>query len=75
MPLTVDTNANNWLVISPMAASCTACHDSSAAIGHVTSFGSSSFGDRAQGSRPQETCNDCHAPGGFRGVDIVHGLN
>lgn len=74
MPLTVDTNANNWLVISPKAASCTACHDSSTAIGHVTAFGSASFGDKAQGSRPQETCNDCHAAGGFKGVDIVHGL-
>ena len=27
-----DPNPNNWKVISPKAASCTACHDSSAAI-------------------------------------------
>jgi OmcA/MtrC family decaheme c-type cytochrome len=76
-PLAVDTNPNNWSVISPMAASCTACHDSSAAMGHVTSFGGSSFGDRTQGQialLPRETCNDCHSPGGFKGVDIVHGL-
>jgi OmcA/MtrC family decaheme c-type cytochrome len=72
-----DTNPNSWLVISPKAASCTACHDSSAAMGHVTSFGGSSFGDKTQGQialLPRETCNDCHSPGGFKGVDIVHGL-
>jgi len=77
VPLTADTNPNNWLVISPKAASCTACHDSSAAMGHVTSFGGSAFGDRTQGQialLPRETCNDCHSPGGFKGVDIVHGL-
>jgi OmcA/MtrC family decaheme c-type cytochrome len=67
------TDPNLWKVISPKAATCTACHDSSAAIGHVTSFGGSSFANLTQGSRPQETCDDCHAPGGFKGVDIVHG--
>jgi OmcA/MtrC family decaheme c-type cytochrome len=63
-------------VISPKAASCTACHDSSTAIGHVTSFGGSAFGDKSQAQiagLPRETCDDCHSPGGFKGVDIVHG--
>jgi OmcA/MtrC family decaheme c-type cytochrome len=72
-----DADPNNWKVISPKAASCTACHDSSTAMGHVTSFGGASFGNRTQGEvalLPRETCNDCHAPGGFMGVDIVHGL-
>jgi hypothetical protein len=63
-----------WLVISPKAASCTACHDSPAAIGHVTSFGLASFGNLTQLGRGTETCDDCHASGGFKGVDIVHGL-
>ena len=81
-PVVLETNPNRWLVISPMAASCTACHDSSAAIGHVTAFGGSSFGNLTQGAvagltgfaaAPRETCNDCHASGGFKGVDIVHG--
>ncbi len=73
-----DANPNNFKVISPQAASCTACHDSSAAIGHVTSFGGASFGNRTQAeieALPRETCSDCHSPGGFKGVDIVHGLN
>ncbi|WP_296492191.1 OmcA/MtrC family decaheme c-type cytochrome [Rhodoferax sp.] len=83
--VTADANPSNWLVISPKSASCTACHDSSASIGHVTAFGGSgtSFGNLTQGAvagltgsaaAPRETCNDCHASGGFKGVDIVHGL-
>lgn len=67
------TDPNLWKVISPKAASCTACHDSSNAIGHVTSFGGASFANLSQIGRPQETCNDCHSSGGFKGVDIVHG--
>lgn len=67
------TDPNLWKVISPKAASCTACHDSSKAIGHVTSFGGASFSNLAQNARPQETCDDCHASGGFKGVDLVHG--
>jgi OmcA/MtrC family decaheme c-type cytochrome len=62
-----------WLVISPKAASCTACHDSSKAIAHVTSFGFASFGNKTQAGKTTETCDDCHSSGGFKGVDIVHG--
>lgn len=70
------TDPNLWKVISPKAASCTACHDSGKTLGHVTSFGGATFGDRTQAqvaALPRETCDDCHAPGGFKGVDIVHG--
>lgn len=68
------TDPMQWLVISPKAATCTACHDSPKAIGHVTTFGFASFGNLTQAGRPTETCEDCHASGGFKGVDIVHGL-
>jgi OmcA/MtrC family decaheme c-type cytochrome len=69
------TDPMQWLVISPKAASCTACHDSPTALGHVTSFGGATWGDKtqAQSMGTQETCMDCHASGGFKGVDIVHG--
>jgi OmcA/MtrC family decaheme c-type cytochrome len=69
-------------VISPKAASCTACHDSSAAFAHVRANGGASFGDLSQGvvagltgyaAVPRETCDDCHASGSFKGIDIVHG--
>jgi OmcA/MtrC family decaheme c-type cytochrome len=86
MTVTADANPGNWLVISPKTASCTSCHDSSKAIGHALSFsrtGSGSFGNLTQGAvagltnfaaAPSETCYDgCHAPGDFKGVDIVHG--
>ena len=70
------TDPNQWLVISPKAATCTACHDSSTAIGHVTSFGGATFADKTQAmiaALPRETCDDCHSSGGFKGVDLVHG--
>lgn len=69
------TDPMQWLVISPKAASCTACHDSPKAIAHVTSFGAASFGNATQATSlvTQEICADCHSSGGFKGVDIVHG--
>ena len=65
-------------VISPMAATCTSCHDSSKAIGHVTTFSEppAAFGDKTQAQingLPKEGCYDCHASGKFKGTDIVHG--
>jgi OmcA/MtrC family decaheme c-type cytochrome len=70
-----DPNPMNWMVISPKAATCTACHDSPKAMAHVTSFGNASFGNRTQlqSTQTQEICADCHSSGGFKGVDIVHG--
>jgi OmcA/MtrC family decaheme c-type cytochrome len=72
------SDPTSWLVISPKAATCTACHDSPKALAHVTSFGQATFGEAgatqaASWQRP-ETCADCHSPGGFKGVDLVHGL-
>jgi OmcA/MtrC family decaheme c-type cytochrome len=69
------TDPMQWLVISPKAASCTACHDSPKAMAHVTSFGQATFANRtqAQSMQTQEICADCHSSGGFKGVDIVHG--
>ncbi len=74
-PLAADPDPQNWLVISPMSATCTACHDSAAAIDHIKSFGNGSFGDRSQSGsiRTQEVCADCHAVGTIKGVDVVHG--
>lgn len=68
---------NGYTVISPKAATCSACHDSSANIVHMKSFGGSKFGDATQASYladPRETCDDCHAPGGVKAVDLAHGL-
>ena len=68
-----------WLVISPKVATCTSCHDSAKAIEHVTlNIGDPGavFGTRTQADLnglPSETCNDCHAPGARKAVDLVHG--
>jgi OmcA/MtrC family decaheme c-type cytochrome len=69
-----DPDPLNWLVITPKAATCTSCHDSQAAIGHVVGTGGSSFGTATQGQsfQTQETCADCHRPGLPLGVDLVH---
>ena len=70
------TDPKLWKVISPKAASCTACHDSPAATDHVASFGGAFFGSQTQAQiagSPRETCNDCHASGGAKSVDLVHG--
>jgi len=69
------TDPWTWSVISPKAASCTACHDSPAAQAHVATYGNATFGNLAQNQRPQEVCADCHTVGQFMGVDRVHGLN
>lgn len=68
------TDPLQWLVISPKAASCTACHDSTQALAHVAAYGGSSFGTQTQAwsLRHTEICADCHGSGGVMGVDRVH---
>lgn len=71
------TDPKTWWVISPKAATCTSCHDSSIAIAHVKSWGLGAYGDQTQaqaGWGSKEICIDCHSPGGFKAVDVVHGL-
>ncbi len=65
----------SWLVITPKAATCTACHDSGKAIGHVASFGGAGFGNLTQVEswNTIEICADCHSSGGIKPVDAVHG--
>jgi OmcA/MtrC family decaheme c-type cytochrome len=64
-------------VISPKASSCTSCHDSVGVIQH-TQAGGGVFGERTQGQFLSgfvfESCDGCHAPGGFVGVDAVHNI-
>ena len=82
--ITSTSDPRNWMIISPKAASCTACHDSSGAMGHVQTFGGASFAGKTQAEiagLPRETCDDCHASGSggktskgkFLAVDLAHG--
>lgn len=65
-------------VISPKAASCTSCHDTLGVVNHITTLGGGTFGGKTQGqflnNEISETCDGCHAPGGFVGVDTVHNI-
>jgi OmcA/MtrC family decaheme c-type cytochrome len=72
--LRASTDPLSWLVITPKAATCSSCHDSAAAIGHMTSIGGSAFGTvtQAQSFQTQESCVDCHGAGRPHGVDVVH---
>jgi OmcA/MtrC family decaheme c-type cytochrome len=69
-----DTNPLNWRVITPKAATCTSCHDSTTAINHVVGTGDAAFGTatQAQSFQTQESCVDCHGAGKMLGVDVVH---
>lgn len=66
------------LVISPKAATCTACHDSLGVRAHVVNQGGATFGTMTQGQYLGgfvfEVCDGCHEVGGIRAVDKVHGI-
>lgn len=77
---TLETDPTKWNVISPKAASCVSCHDGvtkttkQLVSEHVAAWGSS-YGTLTQAGiagRQAESCGSCHAPGLFKGVDIVH---
>ncbi|MDH4325165.1 MAG: OmcA/MtrC family decaheme c-type cytochrome, partial [Betaproteobacteria bacterium] len=68
------------LVISPKAATCTACHDATGLKTHVVNMGGATFGTLTQGDVLNgtvfEVCQGCHEArvGALRPVDLVHGL-
>jgi len=69
VPATVGLN----LVSSPIAAVCTACHDSDAAIGHIRTTGNGSFySPRATAIATKEQCLFCHGPGKLVPIATVH---
>ena len=76
---TTQRGAPDAKVISPKAATCTACHDSLGVQTHVVNVGGATFGTLTQadiiGNKVFESCDGCHAPGGFVGIDAKHGLN
>lgn len=72
------TDPLGWQVISPKAATCTACHDSKAVQTHVktvgASFGTATQSDLLFGGKVFESCEGCHVSGSAIGVDTVHRL-
>ncbi len=72
--LKAGTNPLDWVVITPQAATCSSCHDSSKAIDHMVGVGGAKFGTatQAQSFQTQELCVDCHGPGRPFAVGAVH---
>jgi OmcA/MtrC family decaheme c-type cytochrome len=66
--------APTTLVISPIAAACSACHDSPAAVDHMQTNGASFWEVRSvMAARQQgEQCLICHGPNRIAAISLVH---
>lgn len=72
-PGQTDSDPRNDLKISPIAATCSGCHDSSEVKRHMVAMGAS-FGVVQSVLESKEQCVTCHGPGAFRDVRKEHGL-
>jgi OmcA/MtrC family decaheme c-type cytochrome len=66
--------ASTTLVISPIVAACSACHDSPAAVDHMQTNGGSFWEPRSTAlTKPQqEECLICHGPNRIAAISLVH---
>ena len=73
-PRTVDVNPWNDLKITPTAATCSGCHDSSEVRSHMIRTGGASFATLQQNIVPgvTERCVTCHGPGKKEDVRKAH---
>jgi OmcA/MtrC family decaheme c-type cytochrome len=62
------------LVNSPIASACFACHDTSAAQGHITTNGGILYGVRGAAATlvNNEACLVCHGQGAIEDAEVVH---
>jgi OmcA/MtrC family decaheme c-type cytochrome len=74
---TIDVNPANDLKITPTAATCSACHDSSEVRSHMINTGGASFATTQDkiGTTVKERCANCHGPGKDKDVRKVHELS
>lgn len=73
LPGQIDVDPENDLRISPIAATCSACHDDSETRRHMVRMGAS-FGVVQSVLADKEQCLTCHGPGKSRDVRKEHGL-
>ncbi len=72
--VTVDA-AGTTLVLSPITAACSSCHDSGPAIDHMKANGGRFYSQRSVATAPgasQEQCLLCHGPGRVAAIGTVH---
>ena len=75
-PKVIDTDPSNDLKITPIAATCSACHDDRETREHMIR-GGARFGvlqAAIDSGRVRERCVSCHGPGRSRDVRKEHGL-
>jgi OmcA/MtrC family decaheme c-type cytochrome len=64
--------AGTTLVISPITAACSSCHDSPAEIAHMQGNGGLHYQPRTALTTSVEQCMICHGPGGVAAIGNVH---
>ena len=66
--------ANTTLIVTPIMAACSACHDSPAAVDHMQTNGGSFWESRAAAAAKQqgEQCLICHGPNRVAAISLVH---
>jgi OmcA/MtrC family decaheme c-type cytochrome len=71
---TIDVDPTNDLRISPIAATCSACHDKAEVRSHMIRTGGASFStpQSAIGVTVKERCVSCHGPGREEDVRRAH---
>ena len=62
------------LVVSPIAAACSSCHDSASAVDHMQGMGASFYEPRSSALAKPEQCLLCHGPGKLAAVGERHAI-
>jgi len=70
----VNEAASTTLIVSPIVAACSACHDSPSAVDHMQTNGGSFWESRSAAAAKQqgEQCLICHGPNRIAAISLVH---